>query len=63
MGVKFNKNDIDAYNKQITVMNVSDMCEDYNKIYSANTNILRFVPWLYSGLKVCELEYFMLYMI
>lgn len=54
MGVKFNKNDIDAYNKQITVMNVSDMCEDYNKIYSANTNILRFVPWLYSGLKVCE---------
>ena len=33
MGVKFNKNDIDAYNKQITVMNVSDMCEDYNKIY------------------------------
>lgn len=49
------KKDINVdYNKNIESANISDMCEEYMKIYGANTNIQRHLPDIYDGLKPGE---------
>lgn len=36
--------------------NISDACYEFNKIFSANSNILRYTPWNITGLLVCEIR-------
>lgn len=44
----------DVYNKNIIELPIDKQCEEYSKIFAANVNILRQIPWLASGLKINE---------
>lgn len=43
-------------NFSIEEENISDACYEFNKIFSANSNILRYTPWNITGLLVCEIR-------
>lgn len=40
--------------EHIEDVEIASTCLSYNKIFSANDNILRMSPWLYTGLLTCE---------
>ena len=48
--------DIRFGNFDIEEENISDACYEFNKILSANSNILRYVPWNITGLLVSEIR-------
>lgn len=44
----------DVYNQNIVNKPIDIACEEYGKIFAANVNILRQIPWIGSGLKINE---------
>lgn len=44
----------EEYDKNIMSADINEVCMEYGKIFAVNTNILRQIPWVASGLKVVE---------